>query len=328
MNKKLLWIIVPAVIFIAAIGSNPRMIEELQIGGGYSDADGGVDLDKTGNVSISGDLTIDGDTLPVDITASGEISAVTMTASATVRAVTLESSAENGTLIINGPGQSVGTYYGLNILDSVGLTMTRPSTSTSGPLIRTYMEKTSAQAAEDLIFFIDSLGRDSAANSLNYVRMFFRAGGVTNNSEWGYLHFNVPRKTVSDVAYQIFRAGHDGVFVDPYSQSASYNRPVATAEDSSENSFPHIYYGTCSDGSITYTSDGFRTAFKTGCVPIVTLAPLVNEDTATIGYTVHLKTTTNAGFTYEVRKINAGIMTDVTATVPVYWHAVGWLQYE
>lgn len=44
------------------LGAKPRYVEELRIGGGYlSTPDGGVDIDKAGNLAMNGDLTIDGD---------------------------------------------------------------------------------------------------------------------------------------------------------------------------------------------------------------------------------------------------------------------------
>ncbi len=47
---------------LPTLGAKPRYIEELRIGGGYlSTPDGGVDIDKAGNIAMNGDLTIDGD---------------------------------------------------------------------------------------------------------------------------------------------------------------------------------------------------------------------------------------------------------------------------
>lgn len=46
---------------LPTLGANPRCIEQLRIGGGYNSApDGGVDIDKQGNIAADGDLTIDG----------------------------------------------------------------------------------------------------------------------------------------------------------------------------------------------------------------------------------------------------------------------------
>lgn len=44
-----------------ALGSNPRYLEELRIGGGYgSSPDGGTDFDRAGNIAANGGLDIDG----------------------------------------------------------------------------------------------------------------------------------------------------------------------------------------------------------------------------------------------------------------------------
>ncbi len=43
------------------MGLSPRYLEELRIGGGYQSApDGGVDMDKKGNIALDGDLTVGG----------------------------------------------------------------------------------------------------------------------------------------------------------------------------------------------------------------------------------------------------------------------------
>jgi hypothetical protein len=45
-----------------SIGSHPRYLEELRIGGGYGSApDGGADFDGAGNIAASGTLAVDGD---------------------------------------------------------------------------------------------------------------------------------------------------------------------------------------------------------------------------------------------------------------------------
>lgn len=47
---------------LPSLGSRPRYVEELRVGGGYlSSPDGGVDIDKAGNMALDGDLTIGGD---------------------------------------------------------------------------------------------------------------------------------------------------------------------------------------------------------------------------------------------------------------------------
>ena len=46
---------------LPSVGSAPRYIEEIKIGGGYgSSPDGGVDVDKAGNMAADGDLTVGG----------------------------------------------------------------------------------------------------------------------------------------------------------------------------------------------------------------------------------------------------------------------------
>jgi len=47
---------------LPTLGAHPRCLEEMRIGGGYnSTPDGGVDIDKQGNIAADGDLTIGGD---------------------------------------------------------------------------------------------------------------------------------------------------------------------------------------------------------------------------------------------------------------------------
>lgn len=60
------------------IGSTPRYVEELRIGGGYGDpVDGGVDFEKTGDISTNGNVVADG-----DVSAGGDVSAANLNASA------------------------------------------------------------------------------------------------------------------------------------------------------------------------------------------------------------------------------------------------------
>jgi len=67
MNRKIklcLWIFVA--FLIGAIGANPRFINELKIGGGYSDTvDGGIDFEDDGTILTDGALSQDGGTLTV-----------------------------------------------------------------------------------------------------------------------------------------------------------------------------------------------------------------------------------------------------------------------
>lgn len=55
---------------LPTLGATPRYVEELRVGGGYGSSDGGVDIDKQGNIASDGDLRID-----KSITAGGSIHA-------------------------------------------------------------------------------------------------------------------------------------------------------------------------------------------------------------------------------------------------------------
>ncbi len=46
---------------LPSVGAAPRYVEELRIGGGYGSPDGGVDIDKHGNIASDGSLFVDGD---------------------------------------------------------------------------------------------------------------------------------------------------------------------------------------------------------------------------------------------------------------------------
>lgn len=62
MNRILLGILLVCGVGVLAIGPNPRYLEELRIGGGFADpVDGGVDLDKAGNIVTDGSITVEGD---------------------------------------------------------------------------------------------------------------------------------------------------------------------------------------------------------------------------------------------------------------------------
>ncbi|MCH7909062.1 MAG: hypothetical protein IIB38_05530 [Candidatus Hydrogenedentes bacterium] len=61
MNRIPLGILLVCAVGVLAIGPNPRYLEELRIGGGFADpVDGGVDLDKAGNISTDGSITVEG----------------------------------------------------------------------------------------------------------------------------------------------------------------------------------------------------------------------------------------------------------------------------
>lgn len=52
------------------VGSNPRHVENLSVGGGYGSLpDGGAEVDQAGNVAADGDMTVDG-----SLTVGGEFS--------------------------------------------------------------------------------------------------------------------------------------------------------------------------------------------------------------------------------------------------------------
>lgn len=63
MQRHWKWL-VPALAgigLLAAVGPNPRFLEELVIGGGFGDAvDGGADFEKTGVINTDGDINTDG----------------------------------------------------------------------------------------------------------------------------------------------------------------------------------------------------------------------------------------------------------------------------
>jgi len=70
MRHALYWIVLMGIVVGAiGIGAAPRMVEELSVGGGYDDPDGGMDVDAEGNMRSNGDLLIDGQ-LSVGMTSS------------------------------------------------------------------------------------------------------------------------------------------------------------------------------------------------------------------------------------------------------------------
>lgn len=103
-----------------------------------------------------------------------------------------------------------------------------------------------------------------------------------------------------------------------------YGVPEAHDTDTTQRKHPAIFWGYDGDGTVTFADGTNQSAFNTSCIPTVVINPLVNADTSTDGYEVQLKTITNSTFTYEVRKNSSGTVTDVTATVGVYWVAFGW----
>ena len=60
MRKRVL-VVAGCCVALLAIGSSPRYLEELRVGGGFGDpVDGGADFEADGDVSIDGDLVVDG----------------------------------------------------------------------------------------------------------------------------------------------------------------------------------------------------------------------------------------------------------------------------
>lgn len=113
-------------------------------------------------------------------------------------------------------------------------------------------------------------------------------------------------------------------------------RALGVVEDNAEHPRPLTYFGTCGDGSITYTSDGFRTPFASGCTPVVTLCPLGLDsgeqgDDRYLYYWCLLMSGPN-GFTYEIRRATFDTVTfewadlneNVTSSYAVHWQAMGW----
>jgi len=69
--KFRLWVVVGIGVLLMAIGPAPRYLEELRIGGGFGDADGGADFDAQGNITTDGDIAVDGGN--IGITADADL---------------------------------------------------------------------------------------------------------------------------------------------------------------------------------------------------------------------------------------------------------------
>lgn len=106
--------------------------------------------------------------------------------------------------------------------------------------------------------------------------------------------------------------------VQKYGTGKTYGVPIS--RDSVGYPHPAHYFGTCADGSVTYTSDGWPEAFASGCTPVVTITVLHNATTPP--FTWRLRTSTNTGFTYYILLLDD---TDVTSSYTVHWMADGWL---
>ena len=125
-----------------------------------------------------------------------------------------------------------------------------------------------------------------------------------------------------------------GDIVQDYGGSTDYIVPVMI--DSAGNTRQMIYYGTCADGSVNYTNDGFPVAFKSGCTPIVTIT-LTGLDhqsgTEQYWYWCQLTSSSNTGFAYKVFRWSRDSVAetfpeqnnDLSGSATVHWRAMGWV---
>ena len=106
--------------------------------------------------------------------------------------------------------------------------------------------------------------------------------------------------------------------------------PYGVAEahdtDTTLRKAPAIYWGYDTDGAVTIGDGTYQHAFNTSCDFRVVLTVVESDDTGTNLFSAKIKSysTADSTFTYEVRKSASGTVTDVTATVPVFWVAFGW----
>jgi len=139
-----------------------------------------------------------------------------------------------------------------------------------------------------------------------------------------------------DAAGSKFLIGWPGYMVGASTAALKFEgsnrRAIPIAEDNGERPKQVIYYGTCSDGSITYTSDGFRIAYASGSTPIVTFMPVNLSAAAESLYWYNLTSSTNTGFTYKIYQWfwDGGgnwdlINSNITSTKTVHWQAMGWV---
>lgn len=87
---------------------------------------------------------------------------------------------------------------------------------------------------------------------------------------------------------------------------------------------PAIYWGQDSDGVITYADGTYQYAFNSSCDPVLMVVPLIADPAAGNAYTAQAYTVGNEVAYYRVHKTASSTVTDVTATVSVYWVAFGW----
>ena len=106
--------------------------------------------------------------------------------------------------------------------------------------------------------------------------------------------------------------------------------PYGVAEahdtDTTLRKAPAIYWGYDTDGAVTISAGTYQNAFNTSCDFRVMLTVVESNDTGNLLYSAKIKSynTADSTFTYEVRLSTNGTVTDVTATVPVFWVAFGW----
>jgi hypothetical protein len=87
---------------LPSTGSTPRMVEDLEIGGGYNDAaDGGMAVDRNGNMATNGDVSVDGSVsvggfLNIGTTADLEIASGVITVTQTNHAIDVEGGSGGG----------------------------------------------------------------------------------------------------------------------------------------------------------------------------------------------------------------------------------------
>lgn len=105
-----------------------------------------------------------------------------------------------------------------------------------------------------------------------------------------------------------------------------YGVPEAHDTETTKRKKPAIFWGYDTDGAVTVSAGTYQYAFNTSCDFRVLLTVIQPNDIADESYSAKVKTynTADSSFSYEVRKSDSGTITDVTATVPVFWVAFGW----
>lgn len=120
----------------------------------------------------------------------------------------------------------------------------------------------------------------------------------------------------------------DGTAAITFDSGSNY-LPIATMVDASGNKKQVIYSGTCSNGTVDFSDDGFPLDFS--AAPIVVITPVHNAGGSSIFFGGWIKTITTTGFTYAVRELIIDDKemiyecTDVTEAVSVRWTATGYI---